>query len=119
MRAGTRSYIPGIGAIRITNVEPAEPEALSDADAVPADGFPTTAELAAELRAINAERTNGIVRPTGASSRGGRTELSALRIGVITRRRSERKHFAKRLGQLDRVVEHLSDADGEEDCGRQ
>ena len=45
MRAGQRSYIPGIGPIRITTVEPVEVDALTDADAIP-DGFPTAVALA-------------------------------------------------------------------------
>ena len=55
MRTGQRSYIPGIGPIRITNVEPVEIDSLTDADAVP-DGFPTAAALQHELRSIYAEK---------------------------------------------------------------
>ena len=38
MRAGQRSYIPGVGDIRVTLVEEVELDRLSDADARP-DGF--------------------------------------------------------------------------------
>ncbi len=55
MRVGQRSYIPGIGAIRITLVEPVEIDALSDADAIP-DGFPSAAALQNELRTIYGEK---------------------------------------------------------------
>jgi hypothetical protein len=55
MRSGQRSYIPGVGPIRITTVEPVEIDALTDADAVP-DGFPTAAALKKELRTIYGEK---------------------------------------------------------------
>ena len=48
MRAGQRSYIPGVGAIRLTLVEEVELERLSDADARP-DGFASADELRAEI----------------------------------------------------------------------
>jgi hypothetical protein len=55
MRSGQRSYIPGIGPIRITSVEQVEVESLTDADAVP-DGFPSAAALRKELRTIYGDR---------------------------------------------------------------
>jgi hypothetical protein len=55
MRQGQRSYIPGVGAIRITVVEAVEINALTDADAVP-DGFATADALREELRTIYDER---------------------------------------------------------------
>lgn len=51
MRAGQRSYIPGVGRVRITAVDEIRLEDLSDADAV-LDGFPTAADLRAELATI-------------------------------------------------------------------
>jgi len=51
MRSGQRSYIPGVGPIRITVVEQVDLDALTDADAVP-DGFATAAALRRELRTI-------------------------------------------------------------------
>lgn len=51
MRSGQRSYIPGVGYIHITLVEPVEIDALTDADAIP-DGFPTAAALQHELQTI-------------------------------------------------------------------
>jgi hypothetical protein len=51
MRAGQRSYIPGIGPIRITAVEAVDVNSLTDADALP-DGFPSAAALKKELRTI-------------------------------------------------------------------
>jgi hypothetical protein len=51
MRAGQRSYIPGVGPIRITAVEAVEIDALTDADAIP-DGFPSAVALQQELRSI-------------------------------------------------------------------
>lgn len=55
MRAGQRSYIPGVGYIRITVVEQVEVEALTDADALP-DGFPSATALQHELRSIYGEK---------------------------------------------------------------
>lgn len=51
MRAGQRSYIPGVGPIRIIAVDCVNIDALTDADAVP-DGFATAAALRKELRTI-------------------------------------------------------------------
>lgn len=51
MKAGQRSYIPGIGYISILSVEPVEIDHLTDADAVP-DGFPNAASLRTELHSI-------------------------------------------------------------------
>jgi hypothetical protein len=51
MRSGQRSYIPGVGPIRITAVEPVELDQLTDADAIP-DGFPSAVALRNELRTI-------------------------------------------------------------------
>ena len=48
MRAGQRSYIPGVGYIRITVVEEVELDRLTDADARP-DGFASADLLRAEL----------------------------------------------------------------------
>lgn len=48
LRPGQRSYIPGVGRIRILSVEPIQLEELTDADAIP-DGFTTAAELRAEI----------------------------------------------------------------------
>jgi len=55
MRAGQRSYIPGVGHIRIIAVEQVEIDALTDADAIP-DGFPSAAALQDELRTIYGEK---------------------------------------------------------------
>jgi hypothetical protein len=55
MRLGQRSYIPGVGHIRITLVEPVEIDALTDADAIP-DGFSTAAELQRELQTIYGDK---------------------------------------------------------------
>jgi len=55
MRSGQRSYIPGIGPIRITSVEPVEIDALTDADAVP-DGFASAGALQEEIRTIYGEK---------------------------------------------------------------
>lgn len=55
MRTGQRSYIPGVGSVRITVVEEVEIDQLSDADARP-DGFATADELRAELREIYGDR---------------------------------------------------------------
>jgi len=54
MRAGQRSYIPGIGYISILSVEQVELERLTDADAVP-DGFATAELLRNEIRSIYAD----------------------------------------------------------------
>lgn len=55
LRAGQRSYIPGVGSVRITVVEEVAIDQLTDADARP-DGFATADELRAELREIYGER---------------------------------------------------------------
>jgi hypothetical protein len=55
MRAGQRNYIPGIGHIRITSVEPVDIDSLTDADAIP-DGFPSAVALQTELRTIYGEK---------------------------------------------------------------
>lgn len=55
MRAGQRSYIPGVGPIRIDCVEQVEISDLTDGDAIP-DGFPSAAALRRELRAIYGDR---------------------------------------------------------------
>jgi hypothetical protein len=55
MRSGQRSYIPGVGHIRVTLVEPVEIDALTDADAIP-DGFSSAAELQHELRTIYGDK---------------------------------------------------------------
>ncbi len=55
MRTGQRSYIPGVGHIRITRVEQVEIDALTDADAIP-DGFPSAAALQHELRTIYGDK---------------------------------------------------------------
>ena len=48
MRSGQRSYIPGIGYIRITEVEEVQLDELTDEDAKP-DGFETAEGLRAEI----------------------------------------------------------------------
>ena len=55
MRAGQRSYTPGVGYLRITAVDEVEIDQLTDADAVP-DGFPSADALRNELRLIYADR---------------------------------------------------------------
>jgi hypothetical protein len=57
MRAGQRSYIPGIGYIRIMAVDPVEIAQLTDADAKP-DGFETADALRAELNQLYAKQLN-------------------------------------------------------------
>ena len=55
MRAGQRSYIPGIGPIRIKTVEQVELEKLTDDDARP-DGFATADLLRAEIHELYADK---------------------------------------------------------------
>lgn len=55
MRAGQRSYIPGVGYVRITTVEPVQLDQLTDADANP-DGFATADALRTELRKIYGDK---------------------------------------------------------------
>lgn len=55
MRPGQRSYIPGVGRVRITVVEPIEIDHLTDADARP-DGFATADALRAELQELYGDR---------------------------------------------------------------
>ena len=54
MKAGQRSYIPGVGYISILSVEQVELERLTDADAVP-DGFATADLLRNEIKSIYAD----------------------------------------------------------------
>ena len=54
MKAGQRSYIPGIGYISILSIEQVELDRLTDADAVP-DGFATAELLRDEIRSIYAD----------------------------------------------------------------
>ncbi len=55
MKAGQRSYIPGVGYIRITAVDQVEIDKLTDADAIP-DGFATADALRAELDTLYADK---------------------------------------------------------------
>ncbi|MEO0529163.1 MAG: ASCH domain-containing protein [Planctomycetota bacterium] len=55
MREGQRSYIPGVGRIRITVVESVQFDELTDEDAVP-DGFSDAGALKNELRSIYGDR---------------------------------------------------------------
>ena len=55
MRSGQRSYIPGVGPIRITSVEQVDVDSLTDADAIP-DGFPTATALQDELHTLYGEK---------------------------------------------------------------
>lgn len=55
MKAGQRSYIPGIGYIRIETVDEVRLEALTDEDAIP-DGFATANALRAELETLYGEK---------------------------------------------------------------
>lgn len=55
MKAGQRSYIPGVGYIRVTQVEKVEIDRLSDEDARP-DGFATADLLRAELAELYADK---------------------------------------------------------------
>jgi hypothetical protein len=55
MRDGQRSYIPGVGAIRIVSVESVELDQLTDDDARP-DGFDSAESLRQELRSIYGEK---------------------------------------------------------------
>ena len=55
MRAGQRSYIPGVGYIRVHAVEPVELDHLTDDDARP-DGFATADLLRQEIESLYGER---------------------------------------------------------------
>lgn len=55
MRAGQRSYTPGVGPLRIDAVEAVELDELTDADAVP-DGFADVESLRHELRTIYGDK---------------------------------------------------------------
>jgi hypothetical protein len=48
MKPGQKSYIPGVGPIRITAIDEVRLEDLTDADALP-DGFPSAAQLRSEI----------------------------------------------------------------------
>ncbi len=51
MRPGQRSYIPGVGYIRVLKVEAIELDQLTDEDAL-ADGFPSADALCRELHEL-------------------------------------------------------------------
>lgn len=55
MRVGQRSYIPGVGYIRIDQVEQVQLKDLTDEDALP-DGFISADALRSELESIYAEK---------------------------------------------------------------
>ena len=55
MRAGQRSYIPGVGYIRIDQVEQVLLEELTDEDAIP-DGFASADALRKEINEIYADK---------------------------------------------------------------
>jgi hypothetical protein len=55
MRTGQRSYIPGVGYIRLTAVDEVELDQLTDADAKP-DGFDSADALRAELGELYAKQ---------------------------------------------------------------
>ena len=55
MRAGQRSYIPGVGYIRIQAVDQVELSQLTLEDAT-RDGFPSVAALQREIRELYAEK---------------------------------------------------------------
>jgi len=55
MKVGQRSYIPGVGYIRIDRVEQVCLEDLTDADAIP-DGFATADALREEIETLFGEK---------------------------------------------------------------
>ncbi len=55
MRAGQRSYTPGVGPIEILAIDEVQVAELTDADALP-DGFPTAAALQHELQEIYGDK---------------------------------------------------------------
>ncbi|NOZ40016.1 MAG: ASCH domain-containing protein [Planctomycetes bacterium] len=55
MKVGQRSYIPGIGYIRIDAVDEVRLEKLTDEDAIP-DGFATADALREELATLYGEK---------------------------------------------------------------
>lgn len=55
MRSGQKSYIPGVGYIKVTLVEQVELANLTDADARP-DGFETAESLRKEIDSIYGEK---------------------------------------------------------------
>lgn len=55
MRAGQRSYIPGVGPIRVTDVDLVELDELTDRDAQ-LDGFESARELRSEIDALYAQQ---------------------------------------------------------------
>ncbi len=62
MKAGQRSYIPGVGPIHIVTVEEVELERLTDADALP-DGFQTADELRREIARLYPDHLSRGYRP--------------------------------------------------------
>ena len=62
MKSGQRSYVPGVGYIAITNVEPVELAQLTDADAI-LDGFPSADLLRKEIHSLYAKDDTGKLMP--------------------------------------------------------
>jgi uncharacterized protein YqfB (UPF0267 family) len=62
MRAGQRSYIPGVGYIRIETVDPVELDSLTEEDAQ-RDGFPSADELRAEIGRLYPDGSSNGHRP--------------------------------------------------------
>jgi hypothetical protein len=58
VRAGQRSYVPGVGPIRITAVDEIQIDQLTDDDARP-DGFETADQLRAEVAKIYPDQLAG------------------------------------------------------------
>jgi hypothetical protein len=89
MRAGQRSYIPGVGYIRVETVEPVQLDQLDDRDAQP-DGFATADLLRREIAQLY-----GDVRAEGyAAYRIVFRVLDADEQAVCREQRRERKTAA-------------------------
>ena len=108
MRAGQRSYIPGIGPIRLTAVEEVDLDGLTDADARP-DGFESAVELRAEISSALPTTIGGGVPGVssdvryGAASGGRDGTAGGEGRRVRGKRRGARRGF---------VIGHLSSAMG-------
>jgi len=83
MRAGQRSYIPGVGYIEVLTVDEVELAELLDADAIP-DGFATADELRAEIARI-------YENPENANYRAYRVQFRVLTPEEQTAARAERR----------------------------
>ena len=117
MKAGQRSYIPGIGYILILSVDQVDLDRLTDDDALP-DGFARASLLREELRSIYADelargfqafRIRFSVYPPPEQSRmkkeTKRLKEERARTDRDRKDRAQQEHVDKTLAKLKRLAD--------------